>query len=518
MFNRKRSYLSVCMTICVLLFSGCLNSNSTSNSTPDSEGAYQVGSTTIFIHDYTRGLDSVSGIDDGVRTLVTEIWYPVLLEDIDSSDARPTYGDYSFGNKYIHTLMMYDTTFFHAMAYDFYSGQPSTQEGVTQQDLDEAADSLFNLERNSYKDAPIADTGTPFPVVIMSHGDAGSRYNMETACEYMAANGYIVIAPEHTGNTPYSVIGKDPALDAETGDEDFLAAMADVMGLIDVHGVYETDDAQFGQTYAAFDGALNPDYSANPEGLLKMDQSLVERVNDLRATINKLDELNVSGFFADKIDTETIGLMGRSFGGATTLAGLELVDRIMAGAAVVPLATPDIRPYYVTQGGQLQNGESTFLSSDMENKPALSSLNKPTLLLNCAEDSTIIPLGNIFAMWTGDTTLTPNIDNPFPSSYRAFEETNAPVVWAVLADSNHGSYAISSPYWWPDLKRNTFSEVFNSEQEYTLIDSEKAHEIQKKKILAFFDYFLKADEAAKERLLSDEFVSDGLSLEHRNLD
>ena len=38
---------------------------------------YAVGSSTFFIYDESRPYDRVGGVDVGVRTLITEIWYPV---------------------------------------------------------------------------------------------------------------------------------------------------------------------------------------------------------------------------------------------------------------------------------------------------------------------------------------------------------------------------------------------------------------------------------------------------------
>jgi predicted dienelactone hydrolase len=51
--------------------------------------------------------------------------------------------------------------------------------------------------------AALADKRQPLPLVAMTHGDTDSRYNVATAAEYLASSGYIVIAPEHTGNCPF---------------------------------------------------------------------------------------------------------------------------------------------------------------------------------------------------------------------------------------------------------------------------------------------------------------------------
>ena len=41
----------------------------------------------------------------------------------------------------------------------------------------------------------------PFPVVIYSHGSGGLRYIASDYTEAIASYRYIVVAPDHTGNT-----------------------------------------------------------------------------------------------------------------------------------------------------------------------------------------------------------------------------------------------------------------------------------------------------------------------------
>jgi len=134
---------------------------------------FAIGSSTFFIHDSSRPFDSVAGVDSGLRTMITEIWYPVDHDRIDSGPEtyrRATYGDYVFGNRDMHWLMMTKTTFFHLT--------PDTvRDGVSAQQIDAAIEELFVRERQSYVDAPLAQTPGAFRVVVMSHGDAGSRYN-----------------------------------------------------------------------------------------------------------------------------------------------------------------------------------------------------------------------------------------------------------------------------------------------------------------------------------------------------
>jgi dienelactone hydrolase len=443
---------------------------------------YSVGSSTVFIHDESRPFDAMAGVNFGVRTLITEIWYPVAHTDIDADSVRATYGDYVFGDRGTHRKMLTQTTFFHLTP-------KSVRDGVSSEDIDLAIDELFTRPRGSYVDAPIATGSQPWPVIVMSHGDAGSRYNMQTVCEHLASHGYIVIAPEHTGNTPFAMIGLDPALDTQTGDASFREQMVDVAPLLDEHGVY---GAQFpyGQSYSP----LVNGFAA--EGFADLDRALIERVNDLRAAIDTLEEMNARGPFAKRMDLSNIGLMGRSFGGATTLAGLMLEDRFISGIAVVPPSLADPRsmlPETMLVGpGQ----ESAVLAA--EGSFALSKLHKPTMLLSGGEDNLILGMGLQMAKVAGGTM--PNPDNPYPILKAAFDSATVPAIMAIVQNTNHASFGVSGPYWWPGLKPDTFPMFFDNDSQYTLLDSEIAHRVQREMALAFFDLTIRGDQSRLEVL------------------
>jgi len=466
---------------------------------------FAVGSSTLFIHDQSRPYDSVAGVNTGIRTLVTEVWYPVNHDQIAAIAGKgetlrhATYGDYVFGSRAVHKLMMTQTTFFHLT--------PETVKAEVNIDqIEEAIDELFNRERASYLDAPLADTGAAFAVVVMSHGDAGSRYNMETVCEYLAAQGYVVIAPEHTGNSPYTMTGSDPALSAMGGNSDFKSLMSDVLPLLNEEGAYG-NTARFGQSYAPGTGRDSP-----LEELLTLDRALLERVNDLRATLDELERMNLGGKFAARLDLKHIGLIGRSFGGATTLAALNMESRFTAGVAVVPPAWADPRETLPNDILIPAEQESVLLS--VEGKFPLSTISKPTLLLVGEEDRLIIGLSA--SMAKNSTAPMPGVDNPHPALRTAYTTTEAPVVWASLADSNHATLGVSGAYWWPQLKTNLQTRYFKPKQTFTLINPVLAHSIQKEKVLAFFDFTIRGQKTAFTRLIDQKYKSAGLSLEARN--
>ncbi len=467
------------------------------------ETPFAIGSSTIFIHDSSRPFDSVAGIDTGIRTLITEIWYPVDHAQLDVKKWKPlkkaTYGDYVFGNRDMHQLMMTKTTFFHLT--------PETvRDGVTIEQIDAAIEALFLRERQSYVDAPLAESVHSFPVVVMSHGDAGSRYNMESVCEYLAAHGYVVIAPEHTGNSPYSMTGSDPALAAEGGDPEFQELMADVLPLLNQHGAYGSED-NYGQSYTPLSSGRG-----TVQFLLDLDQSLLQRLNDLRAALDELDSMNNEGRFAGRLELDRIGLTGRSFGGATTLMGLTMEPRFTSGVSVVSPGFTDPRgelpPEMLVSADQ---GESVLLAE--EGPFSLTTISKPTMLLSGAEDGLIIGLAANIAK-TGGPEPTPA--NPHPTVRQAYENADVAVAWGLLADSNHSTFGVSGGYWWPELKPNTQQRYFQPEVGFTLIAPARAHEMQKKKSLAFFDLTIRRDEAAWTDLMDQSYQSEGLTLEFRN--
>ncbi len=469
---------------------------------PRPETAYAVGSTTRFIHDHSRGFDSVAGNNAGLRILIAEVWYPVDHGTAASGKyRRATYGDYVFGDRDVHRLMMTATTFFHLTP-------ESVRNGVSASEIDAAIVELFDRERASLVDAPLAPAEAPRPVVVMSHGDAGSRYNMETACEYLAAHGYVVIAAEHAGNSPYSMTGRDPALAAEDGDPEVRARMADVMAYLDDRGVYGSAE-NYGQSYSPTDAV--PD---DPDYLTHLDDALVQRVADLRAVLADLERMNRDGDFAGRLDLERIGLMGRSFGGSTTLAALALEPRFAAGVVVVPFVLPDVRSLLPPERLRPAGQESVFLNR--EGPTAFGALQKPTLLLMGAEDALIIGAAAAYAALAG--TSPPTAENPYPTLRTLYASSNVPAVWGMLADANHASFGVSGTYWWPALKPDLQQRFFEPETTFALVDPELAHRIQRAKVLQFFDLFVRGDAAARARLIDNPFRQDGFALEARNLE
>jgi predicted dienelactone hydrolase len=175
--------------------------------TPIEAGPYQVGVTTITINDAARN-----------RPLTVDVWFP-LTEGVT-------------GDAHQYTLL----------------------PGVYYESPDAIS-----------ADAASIATDGPFPLVVYSHGSGGLRYIHSSYTEAIASYGYVVVAPDHTGNTAV-----DRLANAETEFE--------------VTAFNRPNDVK-----AVIDAMLDP---ARPE---------------------------TAGFVAS-VDPERIAVTGHSFGGFTTYA------------------------------------------------------------------------------------------------------------------------------------------------------------------------------------------------------
>jgi predicted dienelactone hydrolase len=134
-------------------------------------GEYTVGVSTITITDTTRD-----------RPLTVDVWFPVV------DDAAGDAHRYSF------------------ITGDYYESPLAISA-----------------------DAAALATDGPFPLVVYSHGSGGVRFIHSDYTETIASHGYVVVAPDHTGNTAVERI-------ADTSDDPALIALnrpLDVRAVID---------------------------------------------------------------------------------------------------------------------------------------------------------------------------------------------------------------------------------------------------------------------------------------------
>jgi predicted dienelactone hydrolase len=127
-----------------------------------------------------------------------------------------------------------------------------------------------------------------YPLVVFSHTSNGHRRQSTFLCTHLASHGYVVVAPDHVGNT-----------------------------------VIELEERN--QRAAAG----NPLSQADRDTLIQ--RIIADRVPDIRCVLDHL----LSRLPAH-IDTERVGLIGWSFGGWAVLAAPEIEDRIRAVVAMAP--------------------------------------------------------------------------------------------------------------------------------------------------------------------------------------
>lgn len=126
-----------------------------------------------------------------------------------------------------------------------------------------------------------ASTEGPFPVVVFSHGSGGLRQQSATILETVASHGFVVVAPDHPGNT---------AIDQLVGTQ------------------------------------TAPKLTAT------------NRVLDVGVVLDRLEDQEIA---AGLVDNEKVAVMGHSFGGFTALAAAGGYDGIAGDPrvdAIVPLA------------------------------------------------------------------------------------------------------------------------------------------------------------------------------------
>jgi len=248
MIFSKQSFL-------ILVFVWCLaEQRAASAADPRQWGPYGVGvRTEVFVDE-----DRVCAITDKPRTLVTEIWYPIAKD----SDEQPL-------NKFE----------------DFWQrpegvGMGKVAIGAFGGDFDKVNESFKNVAR---RNAPL-DDGT-FPLLVFSHGNGGFRHQNTYQTEYLASHGYIVVAPDHTGNAAVTIL---------------------------------------------------PDQIVLYNRKSRSEERRDDRPEDVAFLISHAQKLAASKdhWFSGQLVAEQIGVLGHSFGGYTASRATEIDTRIKA---IIPM-------------------------------------------------------------------------------------------------------------------------------------------------------------------------------------
>jgi predicted dienelactone hydrolase len=145
------------------------------------------------------------------------------------------------------------------------------------------------LQTSSALDAALADGG-PWPLLVFSHCHSCVRFSAFSIAEHLASHGFIVAAPDHTGNTLFDELAGNSA---DIGEEFLKVRRADLGAVIDA--------------------MLDAKSSVVPAPLLGMS------------------------------DATRVGALGHSFGAATVGRLAQEDPRVRAA---MPIATPIENPFF----------------------------------------------------------------------------------------------------------------------------------------------------------------------------
>lgn len=171
---------------------------------PSALGPYPVGVRTYALRDEARR--SQQNLLQP-RPLLTEVWYPAT----DAAREAPTV-------RYTLDDILTPT----ARARLSFSGDSEVQTIAV-------------------RDAPARRDDGPYPVVVFSHGAGGFRLQSLFLTTYLASHGYVVVSPDHEGDTLDDYIRND-GVNAAAITQSFLLRPGDIAFLLD-HLKQVNDDA-----------------------------------------------------------------------------------------------------------------------------------------------------------------------------------------------------------------------------------------------------------------------------------
>jgi dienelactone hydrolase len=355
------------LPVCLLLGSvaiGCGEDESPSTEAGSLQAPlYAAGSATFCVRDATRGFDPTAGMLDGERLIIVEAWYPIDPSVAGAASSRRTrFGDYFADDPEL--LLRTERALLTTTGF---------APDVIEQHM-QLAPAQFDVERGSYRDAPIAESASPFPLVIYSHGTLQQRFTNDTMAENLAKQGYIVLAPEHTGNDALAPFG------AFCPSE--MNAPGVMSAALSSNPAFDAARNEYrGQTFDPFflvgDAAPPTGPSINP-----IEVSLtLDRVADYRATLAALD--TALGPVGAAADGSRVGIIGYSRGAMHGLVGAEMIAEVQASVALVG-GTP-LRFYM--RDSQAQPIHDALAAASGGQRTTLDALTKPVLDIIGGEDS-----------------------------------------------------------------------------------------------------------------------------------
>ena len=449
------------------------------------KGGYAVGVREVYFHDPARPFDSWNAVyaSDGYQATLKEIndagetqivpahmWYPVddpgsapkaTLDDFTSSISRTFRSQYEFAAM----SFLFDLV-------DAEGRRAYTNQGAMQSIMAAARGRIID----SHYRAPIA--GGRFPVIIAAHGLGGASFGWTGFAEYMASNGYVVVAPSFIADSSLpNALNSPDSKYAQSSDAAAVdRAYQTIMGEFKV--IPSFYEHLFGLEPSALGGPLDPSrLKAAPGGPERVGEMMsgffIQRLADVETIIDGLYSLDkdgdscaaeyaargqpshgaeVCGLFTGALGVENIGVAGHSLGSMTAQFAVAGSDRVAAAVGY-----NNGHPRYWEPPGIFGDGAADY------GQPAGNP--GPVMVIHGSEDAFVQSvfrglMWNTYLAAGGDPEdiwqleqerALPTDENPQPVARNTYDRATGDKVIISVEDLNH------------DLLTDNFSSLFSEQ-------------------------------------------------------
>lgn len=260
------------------------------------------------------------------RSLMFQIWYPAVKPDgKNPASVIPAGGDPFLEKKFLRT---------YAKALHL---------------PDFALDYWVYIRSNSFENAGLLPSDSPYPVIIISHGLGTTRMMHISQAENLASHGYVVVGIDHTYSTTATVF----------------------------------TDGRITDLRAALDGKRFIDSAS------RLGKVWTQDVSDILDQLAKMNAGSVASPFKSKLDMERIGIMGHSFGGANAFHASISDKRIKAGVNMdgtnfdqAGQQMTTYKPFLFFESADFKKSVDEYREGRIQDQDAFSILSNDISLIN----------------------------------------------------------------------------------------------------------------------------------------
>ena len=512
--------------------------------------------TVIFQLWYPAEPDRAAGRADGPRSP-----YPA------ASGQRADYLDFFLQDEALYSAAG-GAEFFNLQQVYADEGRPLAEAAPDRQAALRAAIARSNITTplNSWRDAAPADG--EFPVIVIAHGLGGHHSMWRTYAEFLASHGYIVAAPTFNSDGTLPMPLHDPdgpfvqgATEAEV-QEAYEVLLGEFKVIPQFYQLLFGLDAAGGfEALANFDPATAEVVPGGVARATTMMRNLFrQRVADVGLTLHTVRLLGeeapvcraglntmgattaareLCGVLAGRVDGDRAGLSGHSLGSMTAMLGANHLPGVRAALGFNNAPPHSWTPEEMYGGGETGDGlpvgsrQPVFIMIGDEDdfvQSVFVTLFQVTLAAAGGDPEAAFPP-------EPERALPERLENPQPVALSGYRRATGDRVFAIVRDTDHGTlvdeFARNHP--WPAYRRgelpfamspvrfrkpegeNAFRVPPEPTEPYYMLDWADVpgagevylpHLIRDWHARAWFDWYLKGDEEARQRLQKDDPFGD----------